>query len=96
MLSLLSGQMFLSINYHQHNKLNSNEKKISKFCHMSLKGPTVFVPIPAHTPITAHQCHFQFQICGTINHPLKSSHPVGSDYVSSPVLNTENHQLTLC
>ena len=57
---------------------------------------TVFVPIPAHAPITAHQRHFQFKICGTINCPLKSSHPVASDYVPSPVLNTENHQLRLC
>ena len=57
---------------------------------------TVFVPIPAHVPITAHQRHFQFKICGTINRPLKSNHPVTSDYVPSPVLNTENHQLTLC
>ena len=24
--------------------------------------------------------------------PLKSSHPVASDFVPSPVLNTENHQ----
>ena len=61
----------------------------------SLTG-TVFVPIPAHAPITAHQHHFQFKICGTINRPLKLSHPVVSDYVPSPVLNTENHQLTLC
>ena len=28
--------------------------------------------------------------------PLKSSYPVASDYVTSLVLNTENHQLTLC
>ena len=52
--------------------------------------------IRAHAPIAAHQCHFQFKICGTINRPLKLSHPVASDYVPSPVLNTENHQLTLC
>ena len=57
---------------------------------------TVFVPIPTHAPITAHQRHFQIKICGTINRPLKSSHPVASHYVPSPVLNTENHQLTLC
>ena len=57
---------------------------------------TVFIPISAHAPITAHQRHFQFKICGTINGPLKSSHPVASDYVLSLVLNTENHQLTLC
>ena len=57
---------------------------------------TVFVPIPAHVPITAHQRQFQFKICGTINRPLKSSHAVASDYVPSPVLNTEDHQLTLC
>ena len=50
---------------------------------------TIFVPIPAHAPITAHQRHFQFKICGTINRPLKSSHPVASYYVPSPVLNTE-------
>ena len=31
----------------------------------------------------------------TIDRPLKLSHPVASDYVPSPVLNTENHQLTL-
>ena len=53
------------------------------------------VPIPAHAPITAHQCHFQFEIRGTIDRPLKLSHHVASDYVLSPVLNTENHQLTL-
>ena len=47
---------------------------------------TIFVPIPAHAPITAHQHHFQFKICGTINRPLKSSYPVASDYVPSPVL----------
>ena len=52
--------------------------------------------IPARAPITAHQRHFQFKICGTINHPLKSSHPVASDYVQSPVLNTENHHLMQC
>ena len=34
-------------------------------------------------PITAHQRHFQFKICGTINHPLKSSHPLASDYMPS-------------
>ena len=39
---------------------------------------TIFLPIPAHAPITAHQRHFQFKICGTINRPLKSSHPVAS------------------
>ena len=39
---------------------------------------TVFVPIPAHAPITAHQRHLQFQICGTINCPLKSSHPMAT------------------
>ena len=61
----------------------------------NLKG-IVFVLIPAHAPITAHQRHFQFKICGAINRPLKSGHPVASDYVLSPVLNTENHQLTLC
>ena len=57
---------------------------------------TVFVPIPAHAPLTAHQRHFQFKICDTINRPLKSSQPVASHYVPSPVLNTQNHQLTLC
>ena len=62
---------------------------------MNTLKTTVFVPIPAHTPITAHQHHFQFNVCG-INRPLKSSHPVASHYVPSPVLNTENHQLTLC
>ena len=46
-------------------------------------------PIPAHAPITAHQRHFRFKIRGTINCPLKSSHPLASDYVPSPVLNTE-------
>ena len=35
---------------------------------------TIFVPIPAHAPVTAHQRHFQFKICCTINHSLKSSH----------------------
>ena len=45
---------------------------------------TVFVPIPAHAPITDHQHHFQFKICGTINRPLKSSYPVASDYLPSP------------
>ena len=59
------------------------------------KGFIVFIPILAHAPITTHQCHFQFKICGTINRPLKSSHPVASDYVPSPVLNTKNHQSTL-
>ena len=63
---------------------------------LDFKWITIFVPIPAHAPITAHQGHFQFKICGTINRPLKSSHLVASDYVPSPVLNTENHQLTLC
>ena len=24
---------------------------------------TVFVPIPTHAPISAHQRHFQFKIC---------------------------------
>ena len=56
---------------------------------------TVFVPIPAHAPITAHRRYCQFKICGTINSPLKLSHPVASDYVPSPVLNTEKLQLTL-
>ena len=32
-----------------------------------------------HAPITAHQRHFQFKICGTINRPIKLSHPVASD-----------------
>ena len=45
---------------------------------------TVFVPIPAHAPITAHQRHFQFKICGTINRPLKSSHPVASRLHAEP------------
>ena len=45
---------------------------------------TVFVPIPAHAPITVHQRHFQFKICGTINRPLKSSHPVASDLRAEP------------
>ena len=57
---------------------------------------TVFVPIPAHVPITARQRHFQFKICGTSNRPLKPSHPVASDYVASPLLNTKSDQLTLC
>ena len=35
---------------------------------------TVLVPIAAHAPITAHQSYFQFEICGIINRPLKSSH----------------------
>ena len=65
------------------------------WCLVIAKPVTVFVPIPAHAPITAHQCHFQFKICGTINRPLKSSHPVASDDVPSQVLNTENHQLML-
>ena len=34
----------------------------------------------SHAPISAHQRHFQFKICGTINRPLKSSYPVASDY----------------
>ena len=29
-------------------------------------------------------------------HAPKIESPVASDYVPSPVLNTENHQLTLC
>ena len=36
---------------------------------------TVFVnPLAAHAPITVHQSYFQFEICGIINRPLKSSH----------------------
>ena len=35
---------------------------------------TVFVPIPAHAPITAHQRHFQFKICGP---PTKIESPRG-------------------
>ena len=66
----------------------------------SSNRPMLWLPYlfqyPAHAPITTHQHHFQFQICGTINRPLKSSHPVASDYVPSLVLNTKNHQLTLC
>ena len=65
-------------------------------CHfITMIMVTEFVPIPAYAPITAHQRHFQLKICGTINRPLKSSHPVASDYVPSLVLNTENHQVTL-
>ena len=37
---------------------------------------TVYVPLAAHAPITAHQSFFffQFEIYGIINRPLKSSH----------------------
>ena len=50
---------------------------------LSVMEYRIFLSISAHAPITAHQCHFQFKICGTINCPLKSSHPVASDYVPS-------------
>ena len=68
----------------------------SEFLKYKKERSTVFIPIPAHAPITAQQRHFQFKIFGTINRPLKSSRPVTSNYVPSPVLNTKNHQLTLC
>ena len=35
---------------------------------------TVFVPLAAHAPITAHQSYFQFELYGIINRPLKSSY----------------------
>ena len=35
---------------------------------------TVFIPLAAHAPITAHQSYFQFEICDIIIRPLKSSH----------------------
>ena len=35
-------------------------------CSCAFRLSTVFVPIIAHAPITTHQCHFQFKICGTI------------------------------
>ena len=66
------------------------------FTVQKFKTATVFIQIPAHAPINAHQRHFQFKICGTINRPQKSSHPVAFDYMPSPILNTENHQLTIC
>ena len=53
----------------------------AKYGYMSCKSideSTVFVPIPAHAPVTAHQHHFQFKMCGTINgRTLKLSHPSG-------------------
>ena len=42
---------------------------------LSKKCGTVFVPIPAHAPITAHQCYFQFKICGSINQPTEIESP---------------------
>ena len=85
--------VYLRLNF----QYNSNQKMLILMQKMNkVNISTIFVPIPAHAPITAHQRHFQFKICGTVNCPLKSSHPVVSDYVPSPVSNTENHQLTLC
>ena len=66
---------------------------LNKELQRSIHICTVFIPIPAHAPITAHQRHIQFKICGTINRPLKSSHPMASNYVPSPVLNTENQKI---
>ena len=49
---------------------------------------TVFVPLAAHAPITTHQSFFQFEICGIINCPLKSSHT----HLALPTYFTSNIQ----
>ena len=71
-------------------------QRILLICSMYFFQSTVFIPILTHALLTTHQHHFQFKISGTINRPWKLSHPVASEYVSSLVLNTENHQWTLC
>ena len=59
--------------------------KTDALSHLIYRIPSNTRSCPYNRPSTS----FQFKICGTINHPLKSSHPVASDYVPSPALNTK-------